>query len=69
MKWINQERVEGAYLRQFSIGEGIDTEAISATYKDGVLSVILPLNAKAKPRKIEVDMSRDNHPAGKSITA
>ncbi|GAA1599029.1 Hsp20/alpha crystallin family protein [Leucobacter chromiireducens] len=69
MKWINQERGEGAYLRQFSIGEGIDTEAISATYKDGVLSVILPLNAKAKPRKIEVDLSLDSHPTGKSITA
>lgn len=69
VKWLTQERAEGAYLRQFSIGEGIDTENISATYKDGVLSVILPLNAKAKPRKIEVAMPSTEAAEGKSITA
>lgn len=69
VKWLARERSEGAYLRQFSIGEGIDTESISATYTDGVLSVILPLSAKAKPRKIEVHMPQSELPAEKSITA
>ncbi|GAA1617964.1 Hsp20/alpha crystallin family protein [Leucobacter chromiireducens subsp. solipictus] len=69
MKWIAQERSEGGYLRQFSIGEGIDTEAISASYTNGVLSVVLPLSAQAKPRKIEVGMAHDDIPTGKSITA
>lgn len=69
VKWLSQERPDGAYLRQFSIGEGIDSESISAAYKDGVLSVVLPLSAKAKPRKIEVVIPASEHAEGKSITA
>jgi HSP20 family protein len=53
-KWLAQERPSGSYLRQFSIGEGVDTSAISARYDNGVLSVIIPVSEKAKPRKIEV---------------
>lgn len=54
-KWLSQERPYGSYLRQFSIGEGVDTEGISASYDNGVLSVIIPLSEKAKPRKISVE--------------
>jgi HSP20 family protein len=53
-KWLAQERPAGAYLRQFSIGEGVDTAAISASYDNGVLSVIIPVSERAKPRKIQV---------------
>ncbi|MDY0908842.1 Hsp20/alpha crystallin family protein [Microbacterium sp. CFBP9034] len=53
-KWLAQERPAGSYLRQFSIGEGVDTAGISANYDNGVLSVILPVSERAKPRKIEV---------------
>lgn len=53
-KWLAQERPAGTYLRQFSIGEGVDTAAISAAYDNGVLSVIVPVSERAKPRKIEV---------------
>ncbi|EAR23880.1 18 Kd antigen-like protein [marine actinobacterium PHSC20C1] len=56
-KWLSQERVYGSYLRQFSIGAGIDREQISASYDNGVLSVIIPVSEKAKPRKIEVSTS------------
>jgi HSP20 family protein len=54
VKWLSQERPYGSYLRQFSLGEGVDAAAISATYDNGVLSVIIPMGEKAKPRKIEV---------------
>jgi HSP20 family protein len=53
-KWIAQERPVGSYLRQFSLGEGVDSERISAVYDNGVLNVIIPVSEKAKPRKIEV---------------
>jgi len=53
-KWLTQERPFGSYLRQFSIGEGIDAEKISAVYTNGVLSVVLPVSERAKPRKIEI---------------
>ena len=54
VKWLAQERPSGGYVRQFSIGEGVDTSAISASYDNGVLSLIIPMSEKAKPRKIEV---------------
>lgn len=57
VKWLSQERPYGSYLRQFSLGEGVDAAAISAHYYNGVLSVVIPMGEKAKPRKIEVATS------------
>lgn len=54
-QWIAQERRSGSYHRQFTLGDGIATEAISATYDNGVLSLVIPLSEKAKPRKIAVE--------------
>jgi HSP20 family protein len=56
-KWITQERPAGSYYRQFTLGEGIATESISATYDNGVLSLIIPISERAKPRKIQVASS------------
>ncbi len=57
VKWIARERSGGSFLRQFNLGQGIDTDAISASYENGVLSVVIPVSEKAKPRKIEVQSS------------
>lgn len=54
VKWLAHERNAGSFLRQLNLGEGIDTAAISASYDNGVLSVVIPVSEKAKPRKIEV---------------
>jgi HSP20 family protein len=54
VKWITREREGASFLRQLNLGQGIDTEQISANYSNGVLSVTIPVSEKAKPRKIEV---------------
>lgn len=54
VRWIARERPAGPYLRRFTLGQGIDTAAISASYDNGVLSVVLPVTEKAKPRKVAV---------------
>ena len=54
VKWITRERDGASFLRQLSLGQGVDTDRISATYNNGVLSVTIPVSEKAKPRKIEV---------------
>ena len=54
VKWISHERPHGSYMRQFTLGDGVDVEKISANYEHGVLSVIVPVAERAKPRKIQV---------------
>jgi HSP20 family protein len=52
--WLARERTSGSYLRRFTLGQGIDTAGISASYDNGVLSVVIPVSEKAKPRKVAV---------------
>lgn len=54
-RWLLQERPYGAYQRQFTIGDDVDPDGITASYDNGVLSVIIPVAERAKPRKIEIE--------------
>ncbi len=54
VKWITRERSAATFLRQLNLGQGIDTDRITAAYSNGVLSVTIPVSEKAKPRRIEV---------------
>ncbi|MFP5315550.1 MAG: Hsp20/alpha crystallin family protein, partial [Actinomycetes bacterium] len=37
VKWLTRERESGSFLRQLNLGQGIDIDAISARYENGVL--------------------------------
>ena len=54
VKWISRERTGGTFLRQLNLGQGVDTEKITANYTNGVLSVMIPVSEQAKPRKIAI---------------
>lgn len=60
VKWITREREAGSFLRQLSLGQGLDTEKIAASYRNGVLSVTIPVSEKAKARKVSVSTEQDN---------
>ncbi len=62
VKWLTRERESGSFLRQLNLGQGIDIEAISARYENGVLSVNIPVTERAKPRKIDVLSGADAAP-------
>ena len=67
VRWLAQERPFGAYLRQFSIGDDVNAQGISASYDNGVLSVVIPIAERAKPRKITVESASENR--RRSVTA
>ena len=48
------EYLSGGYHREFRISEDIDSEAVSAKMKDGVLELRLPKSAESRPRRISV---------------
>jgi HSP20 family protein len=54
VQWIASERFTGTYMRQLSLGNDVDADAITATYANGVLTVSIPIAEKAKARRIEV---------------
>ncbi|MEA2221517.1 MAG: hypothetical protein QOJ35_4143 [Solirubrobacteraceae bacterium] len=50
------ERATGAFSRSLSLPDGIDPEAVAATFSDGVLTVRIPTPQKAKPRRVQIGL-------------
>ncbi len=48
------ERAYGQFSRSFSLPATIDTEKVTADYKNGVLTIKLPMREEAKPKQIQV---------------
>ncbi len=53
-EYLYSEYGIGDFYRAFTIGEAIDSSAISAELKNGVLTIHLPKTEAVKPRRIEV---------------
>lgn len=49
------ERQYGSFTRSFTLPNTIDSSRISASYKDGLLTVRLPQREEAKPKQIAVE--------------
>jgi HSP20 family protein len=52
--YLVSERPSGTYSRQLVLGDGLAVEDITAEYRDGVLTLTIPVSEQAKPRKIEI---------------
>ncbi|HXK61531.1 MAG TPA: Hsp20/alpha crystallin family protein [Acidobacteriota bacterium] len=49
-----EERWHGSFYRSFVLPTSVDADKITATLKNGILTVTLPKKAEAKPRRIPV---------------
>jgi HSP20 family protein len=49
-----QERFEGGFKRVVSLPEEVESSRIEATYRDGILRIVVPKREAVKPRRIEV---------------
>jgi len=54
---FRSERYFGKFQRSVSLPAMVDGSKVSATYKDGILTITLPKAEEAKPRHIEVSVS------------
>ena len=48
------ERSYGSFSRTMKLPSTVDADKVEATYKNGVLTVVLPKREETKPRQIEV---------------
>jgi HSP20 family protein len=48
------ERRYGSFVRSFTLPTTVSAEKIKATYKDGVLDLVLPKAEEAKPKKVMI---------------
>jgi len=51
---VVRERRMGSFTRKIRLAETVDADKIEAGYDSGVLSIVLPLQEKAKPRRVEI---------------
>jgi HSP20 family protein len=49
---VNAKKGESSYKQSVTLPRGVDADKIEAKLEDGILTVILPKAASAKPRKI-----------------
>lgn len=55
--YLRVERTYGSFSRSFSLPNTVNSEAIKAEYKNGVLTVELPKRAESKPKQIKVNVT------------
>jgi HSP20 family protein len=51
------ERPHGSFSRSFTLPNTIDASSVRAEYRDGVLTITLPVRQDARPRQIQVELS------------
>jgi HSP20 family protein len=51
------ERSYGTFTRSFALPHTVDSGKVAAEYRDGVLTVRLPLREEAKPRQVKVSVA------------
>ena len=57
---VAAERPRGVFSRQLILGDNLDLDNITASYRDGVLQLMIPVAERAKPRKISIDIDSDH---------
>jgi HSP20 family protein len=51
------ERVEGSFLRRFTLPDNVRAEEIKARHNNGVLEIVIPKQAAPEPRRINVEVN------------
>jgi HSP20 family protein len=61
--WYRIERSFGSFSRSLTLPDGVDAEAIAASFDHGVLEVRIPKPEERKPRRVEISAGNGSTPA------
>ena len=50
------ERIYGSFQRSFTLPTLVDSTKVNASYKDGVLRIVLPKKEEVKPKEISISI-------------
>ena len=51
------ERFHGTFSRSFTLPDAVQDERVDASYKDGVLKLVIPKAEESKPKSIDIKVS------------
>ena len=54
-QYLRVERPYGPFQRSFTIGVPVQPDKVKATYRDGLLEVVIPKAEEVKPKKIAIE--------------
>lgn len=55
--YLRVERAYGSFSRSFSLPNTVNTEAVQAEYRNGVLTVTMPKREESKPKQVKVNVA------------
>lgn len=55
--YVRAERYHGSFTRSIDFPSDVESDKIKASYKDGVLELLIPKKEEAKPKQIKVEVS------------
>ena len=59
--YLRIEHTYGSFSRSFGLPNTVNTEAIKAEYKNGVLTVEMPKRAESKPKQVKINVSTNGN--------
>jgi len=54
--YVRTERFYGSFNRAISLPAAVDASKVNATYKNGVLELVLPKKEESKPKQLKIDI-------------
>ncbi|MBQ1949868.1 MAG: Hsp20/alpha crystallin family protein [Treponema sp.] len=54
-KWLIKERRYSSFSRSFQLPEDVDSEGVKASFKNGILNIVMPRKALAAPKRIAIE--------------
>ncbi len=56
-RWMRRERRSFSFSRSFSVPEDADPDSVVATFKDGLLSIVLAKKPETAPKVVQVNIN------------